>query len=202
MNSKHTFLNLSPVHKLELIGSEKDIDFQLQEIAEELQASPEDEQITSATADPSEIKENDFSDVTTPSMSSLHPVEIKAIPLLQTGKVKHKTLGSDKVRENLLESKTEQMNPSRETVSGGNHLEDFNTSKTPDKMKTAVTTGATSLHATMLPSSSNVTKLDDDVVTDGGEEGNIGNMRAGFNNLDEETAMNASKQGNLSFQGL
>lgn len=190
---------LSSVHKkLKLIGSEKDIDFQLQEIAEELPAGAEDQQ-TLATAELSEIKENDLSDVTTPSISSLHPVETKATPLLQTGKVKHKALDSDKVKVNLLESKTEQKNPSRETVSDGNHLEEFNSTSelTPDKMKAGVTTRAPSPHTTMLPSTSSVTKLDDDFVTDGGEEGKE-NMWAGFNKLgDEEMPMNSSKQGNF-----
>lgn len=180
---------MSSVHKkLKLIGSEKDNDFQLQEIAEELQAGAEDQQMTLATPELSEIKENDLSDVTTPSISSLHPVE--------TGKVKHKALGSDKVKENLLESKTEQKKPSRETVSDGNHLEDFNsTSETPDKMKAGVTTGAPSPHTTMLSSTSSITELDDDIVTDGGEEGKE-NMRAGSNKLDDEgMPMNSSKQG-------
>ena len=182
---------------MRLIGGEKDIDFQLQEIAEELQASAEDEQMTSATAEPSEVVEND-SDVTSPALSSLHTVETEATPLVQTGRVQHKVLGSHKVKKSLLESKTEQKNPSRETVSDGNHLKDFSTtSKTPDKMKTAVTTGATSLHAMMPPSFSSVDKLDDDVVTDEGEEGNKENLRAGFNKLVEETPMNSSKQGNF-----
>ena len=184
--------------KLRLIGGEKDIDFQLQETAEELQASAEDEQMTSATAEPSEVVKNDLSDVTSPALSSLHTVETEATPLLQTGRVQHKVLGSHKVKKSLLESKTEQKNPSRETVSDGNHLKDFSaTSKTSDKMKTAVTTGATSLHAMMPPSFSSVDKLDDDVVTDEGEEGNKENLRAGFNKLDEETTMNSSKQGNF-----
>ena len=190
---------MSSVHKkLKLIGSEEDIDFQLQEIAEELQAGAEDQQMTLATAELSEIKENDLSDVTTPSISSLHPVETKATPLLQTGKVKHKALGSDKVKENLLESKTEQKKPSRETVSDGNHLEDFNsTSETPDKTKAGVTTGAPSPHTTMLPSTSSVTELHDDIVTDGDEKGKE-NMRAGSNKLDDEgMPMNSSKQGNF-----
>ena len=182
---------------MRLIGGEKDIDFQLQEIAEELQASAEDEQMTSATAEPSEVVEND-SDVTSPALSSLHTVETEATPLVQTGRVQHKVLGSHKVKKSLLESKTEQKNPSRETVSDGNHLKDFSTtSKTPDKMKTAVTPGATSLHAMMPPSFSSVDKLDDDVVTDEGEEGNKENLRAGFNKLVEETPMNSSKQGNF-----
>ena len=182
---------------MRLIGGEKDIDFQLQEIAEELQASAEDEQMTSATAEPSEVVEND-SDVTSPALSSLHTVETEATPLVQTGRVQHKVLGSHKVKKSLLESKTEQKNPSRETVSDGNHLKDFSTtSKTPDKMKTAVTTGATSLHAMMPPSFSSVDKLDDDVVTDEGEEGNKENLQAGFNKLVEETPMNSSKQGNF-----
>ena len=122
--------------KLKLIGGEKDIDLQLQEIAEELQESAEDEQMTSATAEPGEIEENDLSDVAFPAMSSVHTVE----------------------------------------------------------------TEATSLHAMMPPSFSNVNDVDDDVVTDGGHESNKGNFRAGFNKLYEETTMNSSKQG--SFQGL
>jgi len=118
----------SEMHKkLKLIGGEKDTDFQLQEIVEDLQASAEDEQMTD-----------------------------------------------------------------------GSYLEDFNTSKTSDKMKTAVTTGATSPHATMLASFSSAKKPDDNVVTDGGDQkGNKGNVRAGFNKLDEETTMNSSKQGNF-----
>ena len=181
--------------KLKLIGSEKDIDFQLREITEELQTCAEDEEMPSATAEPSEIEENDLSDVATPSMSSLYPVETKATPLLQTANVKYKALGLDKVKENLLESKTEQKKTSTETVSGGNHHEDSNTT---DKMKAAVMTGATSQHAAMLPSFSSVTKVDDDVVTDGGEEGNKGNVRAGLNKLDKETTMNSNKQGNFN----
>jgi len=128
MNSK-LVISLSSVHKkLKLIGGEKDTDFQLQEIAEDLQASAEDEQMTD-----------------------------------------------------------------------GSYLEDFNTSKTSDKMKTAVTTGATSPHATMLASFSSAKKPDDNVVTDGGDrKGNKGNVRAGFNKLDEETTTNSSKQGNFN----
>lgn len=184
--------------KLKLIGSEKDIEFQLQEIAEELQASAEDEQMTSATAEPSEIEENDLADVAFPAMSSLHTVETEATPLLQTAKIKYDVLGSHNVKKNLLESKTEQKNLYSETVSDGNHLKDFSTtSKTPDKMKTAVTTGATSPHAIRPPSFSRVNKLDDDVVTDGGDEGNKRNLRAGFNKLDEKTTINSSKQGNI-----
>lgn len=164
--------------KLKLIGSEKEIEFQLQEIAEKLQESAEGEQMTSATAEPSEIEENDLSDVTSPAVSSLHTVETEATP--------------------LLESKPEQKNPCRETVSDGNHLKDFSTtSKPPDKMKTAVTTAATSPHAMMPTSFSSVNKLDDDVVTDGGDEDNKRNLRAGFNKLDEETTMNSSKEGNF-----
>lgn len=182
--------------KLKFIGSDKDDDFQLQEIAEELQASTEDEQMTSATAEASKIKENDLSNATTPLMSSLRSVETKAkaTPLLQTDKAKHKTLkASDKVKENLLESKTEQRNPCGETVSDGNHLEDFNASKTPEKMKAALTIEATSLHATTLPS---VQKLDDAVVTDGDEKGDKGNV-TGFDKLDEERTSNSSKEGNF-----
>lgn len=185
--------------KLKFIGSDKDDDFQLQEIAEELQASTEDEQMTSATAEASKIKENDLSNATTPSMSSLRPVETKtkATPLLQTDKAKHKTLkASDKVKENLLESKTEQKNPCGETVSNGNHLEDFNASKTPEKMKAALTIEATSLHTTTLPSFSSVQKLDDAVVTDGDEKGDKGNV-TGFDKLDEERTSNSSKEGNF-----
>lgn len=185
--------------KLKFIGSDKDDDFQLQEIAEELQASTEDEQMTSATAEASKIKENDLSNATTPFMSSLRPVETKTkvTPLLQTDKAKHKTLkASDKVKENLLESKTEQKNPCGETVSNGNHLEDFNASKTPEKMKAALTIEATSLHATTLPSFSSVQKLDDAVVTDGDEKGDKGNV-TGFDKLDEERTSNSSKEGNF-----
>ena len=63
-------------------------------------------------------------------------------------------------------------------------------------MKAAVTIGATSLHATMLPSFSSVKKLDDAVVTDGVEKGNKGNV-AGLDKLDEERTLNSSKKGNF-----
>lgn len=73
--------------------------------------------------------------------------------------------------EKTTVSKTDQKEPSEDTVTDCNELEGLNAGKTPVTHNTAeATTGATGLPATTQPSFSCHMELDDDVVTDGNED--------------------------------